>query len=110
MEAKAILRNVRVSPRKARMVLDLIRGKNVTAAFAYLNATHRGAVSLIHKLLKSAVANADNLHPEIDVDALVVRRAYADEGATLKRMRPRAMGRGARINKRTSHITLVVGE
>jgi large subunit ribosomal protein L22 len=109
MQAKSKVKNVRIAPRKVRLVLDLIRGKNVTTAFAYLEATHRAAVPVVRHLLKSAIANAEDLFPEVDVDALVVKEVYADGGATLKRFRPRAMGRGARINKRTSHITLVVG-
>ncbi|MBF0236190.1 MAG: 50S ribosomal protein L22 [SAR324 cluster bacterium] len=109
MEARATLKNIGISPRKVRMVLDLIRGKDVNTAFAYLNATHRGAVPIIRELLKSAVANADNLYPGTDVDSLKIVTAYADAGATLKRFQPRAMGRGMRILKRTSHVTLVVG-
>lgn len=110
METKAIARNVRIAPRKVRLVLDLIRGKDVVQAFAFLDATHRKAVPTIRTLLKSAIANADELHPEVDVDNLIIKKAYADEGPTLKRFRARAMGRGARINKRSSHITLVVGD
>lgn len=109
MQAKAVAKNVRISTRKVRLVLDLIRGKDVVTAFAYLDATHRKAVPVIKTLLKSAVANADNLFPETDVDSLVITSAFANEGATLKRFRPRAMGRASRILKRTSHITLVVG-
>lgn len=110
METRAIARDVRIAPRKVRLVLDLIRGKDVVQAFAYLDATHRKAVPVVKTLLKSAIANADELHPDVDVDDLVVKEAYANEGPTLKRFRARAMGRGARINKRSSHITLVVSD
>ena len=109
MKAKAVAKNVRISTRKVRLVLDLIRGKEVVTAFAYLDATHRRAVPVVKNLLKSAVANADNLYPGTDVDSLVIKSAFADEGSTLKRFRPRAMGRAGKILKRTSHITLVVG-
>ena len=109
MEARATIKDVRISPRKVRLILDLIRGKEVNTAFAYLENTHRAAVPVVRNLLKSAIANADNLHPGVDVDSLVIQEAYANQGPSLKRFRPRAMGRGARILKRTSHITLVVG-
>jgi len=110
METRAIARNIRITSRKVRLVLDLIRGKDVVQAFAYLDATHRKAVPVVRALLKSAIANANDLHPDVDVDNLIIKRAYADEGQTLKRFRARAMGRGARINKRSSHITFVVGD
>ncbi len=108
MEAKAVLRFVRVTPRKARMVVDLIRGKNAEEAMTVLKFTPRRAARIVVKVLKSAVANAiDN--DLGDVDSLRVSRAFVDVGPTMKRMRPRAMGRGSTILKRTSHITLVVG-
>lgn len=110
MEARAIARNVRIAPRKVRLVLDLIRGKDVVQALAYLEATHRKAVPVVKTLLKSAIANADELYPGMDVDNLVIKEAYANEGPTLKRFRARAMGRGARIYKRSSHITLIVAD
>lgn len=110
METRAIAKNVRIAPRKVRLVLDLIRGKDVVQALAYLDATHRGAVPVVKTLLKSAIANADELHPEVDVDDLIVKTAFADEAPTLKRFRARAMGRGARINKRSSHVTLIVSD
>ncbi|MGK5090735.1 50S ribosomal protein L22 [Deltaproteobacteria bacterium TL4] len=109
MEARATIKNVRISPRKVRLVLDLIRNQEVSTALGYLDNTHRSAVPVIRELLKSAVANADDLYG-VDVDSLVIREAYANQGTILKRFRARAMGRGARINKRTSHITVVVGE
>ncbi|WP_288657929.1 50S ribosomal protein L22 [uncultured Limosilactobacillus sp.] len=107
--AKATAKMVRVAPRKARFVLDAIRGKSVAAAFAILKFTSRGAASDVEKVLKSAVANAEN-NFDLDRASLVVSEAYANEGPTLKRFRPRAKGSASPINKRTSHITVVVTE
>lgn len=108
MEAKAIARYVRVSPRKARIVVDLIRGKSVPAAQDILAFTNRGIAETVLKTLNSAVANAENLH-HVRPESLVVKTAYVDEGPTMKRIRPRAKGSASRIRKRTSHITIVVG-
>jgi large subunit ribosomal protein L22 len=105
----ATAKYVRVSPRKARQVVDLIRGKSAQEADAILMLTPRGAAPLVRKVLKSAVANAENNH-ELDGDSLWVVRAWVDEGPTLKRFKPRAMGRATRIRKRTSHITVCVDE
>jgi large subunit ribosomal protein L22 len=107
MEAKAVLRFVRVAPRKARLVVDLIRGRKAAEALALLKFTPRQAARVVEKLLKSAVANADQKEMG-DVDDLVVSRAFVDGGPTLKRFMPRAMGRSSAIHKRTSHITLVL--
>ncbi|MEQ6376622.1 50S ribosomal protein L22 [Bacillaceae bacterium S4-13-58] len=109
MQAKSIARSVRIAPRKARLVVDLIRGKEVGEALAILRHTQRAASPIVEKVLKSAIANAEHNY-EMDTDNLVVTEAYVNEGATLKRFRPRAMGRASQINKRTSHITLVVSE
>ncbi|KMY46093.1 50S ribosomal protein L22 [Bacillus sp. FJAT-27916] len=109
MQAKAVARTVRIAPRKARLVLDLIRGKQVGEAIAILNYTPKAASPVIEKVLKSAMANAEHNY-DMDVNTLVVSEAYANEGPTLKRFRPRAMGRASAINKRTSHITIVVSE
>ncbi|PQD94173.1 50S ribosomal protein L22 [Pradoshia eiseniae] len=109
MQAKAVARTVRIAPRKARLVLDLIRGKQVGEAIAILNYTPKAASPIIEKVLKSAMANAEHNY-DMDVNTLVVSEAYANEGPTLKRFRPRAMGRASAINKRTSHITIVVSE
>ena len=106
---KATAKYVRVSSTKASIVLDLIRGKNASEAAAILEYTPRSAAVEINKVLKSAVANAENNH-ELDVNSLFVAEAYVGQGPTLKRFRPRAQGRGYRILKRTSHITLVVRE
>ncbi|NKE71063.1 50S ribosomal protein L22 [Nitrospiraceae bacterium HYJII51-Mn-bac16s-1-B09] len=107
MEAKAVLRYVRVAPRKARLVVDLIRGKNAAEALTILKFTPRHAAKVIEKVLKSAVANAAQKEMG-DVDDLWVSRALVDGGPVMKRMQPRAMGRANIIRKRTSHITLIL--
>ena len=107
MEAKAVARYVRVSPRKARIVVDQVRGKSVPAAQEILKFTNRGVAETVEKTLNSAVANAENLH-HVRAESLVVKTAFVDEGPTLKRIRPRAKGSASRINKRTSHITIIV--
>ena len=109
METKAVAKHIRVSPRKARQVIDLIRGKDVGEAFAILKFTAHKATGPIFKVLKSAVANAEHNY-ELNSDKLYVKEAFVDEGPTLKRMMPRAQGRADVINKRSSHITVVVGE
>lgn len=107
MEAKAVLRYVRVAPRKARLVVDLIRGKNAAEALTILKFTPRHAAKVIEKVLKSAVANAGEKEMG-DVDDLWVSKALVDGGPVMKRMQPRAMGRANIIRKRTSHITLIL--
>ena len=102
---RAQAKYVRHAPRKARLVVDHIRGKSVEEARAILNHTPRAAAVDVLKLLESAVANAENNH-ELDADELVIRKVYVDEGPTLKRYRPRALGRATRIRKRTSHMTI----
>ncbi|MFC7061827.1 50S ribosomal protein L22 [Halobacillus seohaensis] len=109
MQAKAVAKTVRIAPRKARLVIDLIRGKNVGDAIATLRLTQRGASPVIEKVLNSAIANAEHNY-EMDTDNLYISEAFVNEGVTLKRFRPRAMGRASQINKRTSHITVVVSE
>ena len=109
MEAKAYLRYLRISPRKVGIVCDLIRGKDVKTAAAYLMQTPKAASEPMLKLLKSAIANAENNH-QMDVEKLYVSTALADPGPTLKRGMPRAQGRYNRILKRTTHITLGVSE
>jgi len=106
---RATAKYVRVSPRKARQVVDLIRGKSVPEARAILLLTPRGASPVVGKVLKSAVANAEN-NNDLVGDELFISEAYVDEGPTIKRFKPRAMGRATRIRKRTSHITVVVDE
>jgi large subunit ribosomal protein L22 len=109
VEAKAIVRYVRISSRKVNIVIDLIRGKSVAEAFAILKHTPKSASVVLEKLLKSAVANAENNY-DMDVEKLYISEAYATQGPTLKRFRARAKGMGVRILKRTSHITLAVKE
>ena len=108
-EAKAYLRYVRISPRKVQIVCDLIRGKDVGAAMAILMQTPKAASEPLLKLVKSAAANAENNH-QMDPEKLYVSATYANPGPIIKRMMPRAQGRAYRINKRTSHITVVVSE
>ena len=108
MEAKAILRAARISPQKARLVADQVRGMPVGRATNLLQFSDKKAAHLIKKVLLSAVANAEN-NLGADVDELKVAKIFVDEGAILKRMHARAKGRGTRIFKRTSHITVVVG-
>lgn len=109
MEAKAHLKYARISPRKAGIVCDLIRGKDVKMARAILENTPKVASELLIKLLGSAVANAEN-NFGMDPDKLYVSETYANPGPILKRGMPRAQGRMYRINKRTSHLTIVVAE
>jgi large subunit ribosomal protein L22 len=112
MEAKAQARYVRVTPQKARRVVDLIRGKQAGEAIAVLEFAPQAASETVLKVVQSAVANArvkaDRASEAFDERLLVVQAAYVDEGPTMKRFRPRAQGRAYRINKRTSHITVVV--
>ena len=109
MEAKAIANTVRITPRKARLVLDLIRGKDIKEAQAILMFTPRAASPIILKVLNSAVANATH-NLNLDAANLYVKEIYANEGVVMKRMMPRAKGSGDIIKKRTSHITVVVAE
>jgi large subunit ribosomal protein L22 len=112
MEAKAQARYVRVTPRKARRVVDLIRGKQASEALAVLQFAPQAAGEPVLKVVQSAIANArvkaDRASDQFDERELVVQAAFVDEGPTMKRFRPRAQGRAYRINKRTSHITVVV--
>ena len=113
MEAKAQARYVRVTPQKARRVVDLIRGRQATDAVAVLKFAPQAASEPVRKVVESAIANArvkaDRASEPFDERELVVQAAFVDEGPTMKRFQPRAQGRAFRINKRTSHITVVVG-
>ncbi len=109
METRAAAKYVRISPRKVRLVMDQLRGKKVEEALNLLNFAPQKSAYIVKKLISSAVANAEE-NTEIDVDTLFVKTIYADEGPTLKRFRPRAMGRATRIRKRTSHITVILEE
>ena len=112
MEATAKLRSVRITPQKARRVVDLIRGKSAEEALALMRFAPQAAAEPVNKLIASAVANArvkaDAANVRFDEGDLIISAAYVDEGATMKRFMPRAQGRSAQILKRTSHITVVV--
>jgi large subunit ribosomal protein L22 len=112
MEATAKLRSVRITPQKARRVVDLIRGKSAEEALALMKFAPQAAAAPVNKLIASAVANArvkaDAANVRFDEGDLIISAAYVDEGATMKRFMPRAQGRSAQILKRTSHITVVV--
>lgn len=112
VESIARVRHIRVTPQKARRVVDLIRGKQAEEALAILKFAPQGASEPVYKLVASAIANArvkaDNENSYLDESDLIVARAFVDEGTTLKRFQPRAQGRAFRINKRTSHITVVL--
>jgi len=109
MEAKAVAKYIRISPRKARIVAKNIKGLTVENALAQLRYTPKKAATIVQKVLNSALANAEQ-NSEIDVDTLYVKNIYVDEGPTAKRWRPRAMGRATRIRKRTSHVTVILDE
>ena len=109
MEARAVSRHLRIAPRKARAVADLIRSKNVGDALMILDFVPKKGARLLAKTLKSVIANAEN-RGRVDVDRLYVRRVTVDGGTTLKRFLPRAHGRATPLRKRTSHITIVVDE
>ena len=109
METRAVAKYIRITPRKVRIVLDLIRGKNVAEAFAILKFTPKAGADVVEKVLRSAVANAEN-NFDMDADKLFVKTAYADQGPTLKRIHPRSRGQAFKILKRTSHVTIVVGD
>ena len=109
MEAKAVAKNIRIAPRKVRVVIDLIRGKNVGEAFAILKYTPKVGTEVVEKVLKSAVANAEN-NLDLNVDNLYVSAVYVDQGPTMKRIHPRSRGQASKILKRSSHVTVVVQE
>lgn len=110
MEAKAILKYARLTPRKARRVVDLIRGKKAGDALISLRFMPYGAARHTEKILKSAMSNAEQKNANIDSEALVISRAFVDEGSTMKRVEQRSMGRANMIKKRSCHITLILTE
>jgi len=114
MEAKATHRLARISPTKARLVADLIRGKDVGEALEILTFSRKKSAALFRKLVESAVANAefkaDQGNDSLDIDTLVVSQVLVDQGPTLRRWRPRARGMATKIQKKTSHLTVVVAE
>ena len=109
MEARAIAKFIRVSPRKARMVVDLVRGKKLEEALAILRYTPNKATAAVTKVVKSAAANAEHNY-EMDRDEIFISAIYVDQGPSLKRVMPRAMGRADIIKRKTSHITVVVSD
>ena len=106
MEVKASLRYLQASPQKVRLVADMIRGKDVQEASNLLQMSSKSAAKHVNKLLKSAVANAENRDDQVDVDRMFVKEIFVNAGPTLKRLRPQPMGRAFRILKRQSHITI----
>jgi large subunit ribosomal protein L22 len=110
MQTKATARYIRVPASKARLVLDLVRGKSVGEALSILQVTPRAAARLAEKVLRSAIANAEHNHQVRDLDDLHVVKAYADGGPVMKRVQPRAMGRAYSIRHRTSHLTIVLSD
>ena len=111
MEAKAIWKFARISPRKVRLVADVIRGKNISYALDVVKYTNKKAALMMEKVLKSALANAEtSAEGDFNVDNVVVKEVFVNGGPMLKRFRPRAMGRANRIRKRTSHITVVLAD
>ena len=109
MEIRAAARYVRISPQKVRLIMGQVRGKKVEEALNELSFAPQRGARLVKKLIDSAVANAQE-NASMDVDSLYIAKIYADEGPTLKRWRPRALGRATRIRKRTSHLTVVLDE
>ncbi len=109
MEVKAIAKYIRISPRKVRLLMEEIKGKKVEEALNLLAFAPQRGAPILRKLINSAVANASQ-YPDIDVDNLFIKHIFADEGPTLKRFRPRAMGRATRIRKRSSHLTVIINE
>jgi large subunit ribosomal protein L22 len=109
MEVRAVAKYVRISPQKVRKLIDAVKGKPVEDGLNQLKFMPQKAASIVEKTIRSAVANADQL-PDMDVDSLVIQNITADQGPTLKRFRARARGRGTRILKRTSHITVILSE
>ncbi len=109
MEVKAVSKYVRISPRKVHIMIDAVKGKPVETALEILKFMPQKAAYIVEKIIRSAVSNADQ-HPDIEVDSLVIRNIIADQGPTLKRFKARARGRGTRILKRTSHITVILAE
>ena len=110
MEAKAEARFVRVSAQKARLVVDLIRGVKAGDAINVLRTTNKRIAPAVEKVLRSAIANAENKTTDVDVDRLIVTEAYVNEGPRMKRVRPAPMGRAYRYQRRTAHIVVKVGE
>jgi len=109
MEIKAVSKYMRISPQKVRRLVDAVKGKPVERGLDILKFMPQKAAKIVEKTMRSAVANADQ-NPDVDVDSLIIRNIIADQGPTLKRFRARARGRGTRILKRTTHITVILTE
>ncbi len=109
MEARAVAKYIRIAPRKVRIVIDLVRGRKIDEALAILKFTPKAASSVIYKVIASAAVNAEH-NLELNRDNLYVAEAFVDQGPTLKRVHPRSRGQAFRINKKTSHVTVVVRE
>jgi large subunit ribosomal protein L22 len=109
MEAKAVLKYVRISPQKVKKLSSAIKGKPVEIGLGILRFMPKKSADIVEKIVRSAVSNADQ-NPDIDIDSLIIREIIVDQGPTLKRFRARARGRGSRILKRTSHITVILNE
>ena len=109
MESRAVIKYVRISPRKVRLIMNQIRGKRVEKALNLISFAPQKGAFLLKKVINSAVANAGQ-NSDIDVDNLYIKRIFADGGPSLKRFRPRAMGRATKIRKRTSHLTVILDE
>lgn len=110
METRAAMKFVRLSPQKARLVVDLIRGKQCGDAIHILQATNKRVAPQVEKVLRSAITNAENKSSDVDVDKLYVKRAYVNDGPRMKRMRPAPMGRAYRYQRRMSHIVIEVSD
>ncbi len=110
MEARAEARYIRVSPQKARLVVDQIRGQKAGEAITILRSTNKGIAPAVEKVLRSAISNAENRFNDVDVDALLVTQAYVNEGPRMKRIRPAPMGRAFRYQRRSAHIVVAVGD
>jgi large subunit ribosomal protein L22 len=110
MVAKAEARYIRISPQKARLVVDLIRGQKAGAAITTLRSTNKRIAPAVEKVLHSAIANAQHINEDVDVDALYVAEAYVNEGPRMKRVRPAPMGRAYRYQRRLAHIVIKVAE
>jgi len=110
MEARAEARYVRTSPQKARLVVDMIRGQKAGTAITILRSANKRIAPMVEKVLRSAIANAENRNNDVDVDQLVVTEAYVNDGPRMKRIRPAPMGRAYRYQRRMSHITVMVGD
>lgn len=110
MEARAEARYIRISPQKARLVVDLIRGVRAEDALTILRSTNKRIAPAVEKVLRSAIANAENRSGDVDVDKLIVTEAYVNEGPRMKRIRPAPQGRAYRYQRRMAHIAITVGE